>query len=222
MHVARCITGTVGRVTGPLHESSVPSVRTTGFLAEPRSGVVGVGVLLATQWVSETVDVVADHRLDAYGVRPHQLVGLRGIVFAPFLHAGFGHLIGNTIPFAVLGVLIGLGGLRQLLTVTIIVAVISGLGVWVFGSSGEVHIGASGVVFGYLAFLLVRGFFARSIRHILLGAVVGIMYGGLLWGVLPTAQGVSWQGHLFGVVGGVAAAKLLSLRREGQRRVEPA
>lgn len=177
-------------------------------------GIVAVGVLLGVQWVSEAVDVVLDNRLDAYGVRPHQLGGLRGIVFAPFLHAGFGHLIGNTLPFVVLGALIALGGLRQLLTVTAVVAVISGIGVWVFGSSNEVHIGSSGVVFGYLAFLLVRGFFAKNVRQILLGVIVGFLYGGLLWGVLPTARGISWQGHLFGVVGGVAAAKLLSRRAD--------
>ncbi len=179
-------------------------------LASRRSGVIGVGALLATQWVSEAADVVAEHRLDAYGVRPHVLVGLRGIVFAPFLHAGFGHLIGNTVPFAVLGILVGLGGLRRLLGVSAIVAIVSGLGVWVFGSSNEVHIGSSGVVFGYLAYLLARGFFARNVGQVLIGAVVGLLYGGLLWGVLPTTRGVSWQGHLFGVVGGVLAAKVLS------------
>ncbi len=190
----------------------------TDVFARPQPGVVAVGVLLATQWVSEAVDVIVDHRLDAYGVRPHQLVGLRGIAFAPFLHAGFGHLIGNTVPFAVLGVIIALGGLRQLLTVSAIVAVISGIGVWVFGSSNEVHIGSSGVVFGYLAFLLVRGFFARNVRQILIGVVVGFLYGGLLWGVLPTSRGVSWQGHLFGAIGGVAAAKVLSLRGDDATR----
>lgn len=194
--------------TAPGRFGTTTSDRSTG--SQP--GVVAVGVLLAAQWVSEAVDVVVDHRLDAYGVRPHQLVGLRGIAFAPFLHAGFGHLIGNTIPFAVLGVIIALGGLRQLLTVTAVVALVSGIGVWVFGSSNEVHIGSSGVVFGYLAFLLVRGFYARNARQILVGVGVGFVYGGLLWGVLPTARGVSWQGHLFGVVGGVAAAKLLALR----------
>ncbi len=162
--------------------------------------------MLAVQWTSEVADVVLDHRLDAYGVRPHVLVGLRGIVFAPFLHGGFGHLIGNTVPFAALGGLVALGGLRQFLSVTVIVGLVSGLGMWLFGSSNEVHLGASGLVFGYLAYLLVRGFFARNGRQILLGIVVAFVYGGLLWGVLPTSRGVSWEGHLFGVVGGVGAA----------------
>ena len=163
--------------------------------------------MLGAQWTSEAADVVLDHRLDVYGVRPHVLVGLRGIVFAPFLHGGFGHLIGNTLPFAVLGGLVALGGLRQFLSVTLIVGVVSGLGMWIFGSSDEVHIGASGLVLGYLAYLLVRGVFARNIRQILLGIVVAFFYGGLLWGVLPTGRGISWEGHLFGVVGGIAAAK---------------
>jgi membrane associated rhomboid family serine protease len=178
---------------------------------ERQAGVVGVGAMVAVQWVSEAVDTVANHRLDAYGVRPHVLVGLRGIVFAPFLHAGFAHLIGNTVPFAVLGVLIGIGGLRQLVSVTAIVALASGLGAWLFGSSNEVHIGSSGIVFGYLAYLLTRGFFARNVGQILVGVVVGVLYGGLLWGVLPTSRGVSWQGHLFGALGGLAAARLLTL-----------
>ena len=190
----------------PAESESAPRPSPLGHV---QPGIVAVGGLLAVQWVSEIVDFFMDHRLDAYGVRPHQLLGLRGIAFAPFLHSGFRHLIGNTVPFALLGVLIALGGLRQLVSVTVVVAFISGLGMWIFGSSNEVHIGASGVVFGYLAYLLVRGVFARNIRQILLGVVLAAVYGGLLWGVLPTTQGVSWEGHLFGVVGGVVAAKLL-------------
>ena len=179
---------------------------TAQALAASQPGLVAVGAMLAVQWTSEAADIVLDHRLDAYGVRPHVLIGLRGIVFAPFLHSGFGHLIGNTLPFAVLGGLIALGGLRQFLSVTLIVGLVSGVGMWIFGSSNEVHIGASGLVFGYLAYLLVRGFLARNVRQILLGIIVAFVYGGLLWGVLPTGRGVSWEGHLFGVVGGVAAA----------------
>ncbi len=192
------------------------SGRQTGVESGRQAGVVGVGAMLATQWVSEAVDTVANHRLDAYGIQPHRLIGLRGIVFAPFLHAGFAHLIGNTIPFAVLGVLIGLGGLQQLASVTVIVAVSSGLGAWVFGSSLEVHIGSSGVVFGYLAYLLTRGFFARNVGQVLIGVVVGVLYGGLLWSLLPTTRGVSWQGHLFGALGGLAAARLLTLNAPTQ------
>ena len=169
--------------------------------------------MLATQWLSEIADTLTHHHLDRFGVRPHRLAGLKGIPLAPFLHAGFGHLIGNSVPFAVLGVLIALSGLAELLSVTVIVTLISGLGMWVFGASNQVHIGASGVVFGYLAFLLVRGVFARSTRQIVMGAVVAVVYGGLLWGVLPTGRGVSWQGHLFGVVGGVVAARLLNPKK---------
>jgi membrane associated rhomboid family serine protease len=184
----------------------------TDSVTKAQPGIAAVGVMLAIQWVSEIIDSVSSHGLDKYGVRPHHLVGLRGIPFAPFLHASFRHLIGNSIPFAVLGVLIALSGLAELLSVTVVVTLISGLGMWVFGSPNQVHIGASGVVFGYLAFLLVRGVFAKNVRQIILGVIVAMVYGGLLWGVLPTARGVSWQGHLFGVVGGVAAAKLLSGR----------
>ncbi len=192
---------------------TVPGPTFADQLRGTQPAMVAVGAMVAVQWVSEVVDTLNHHRLDRFGVRPHQLRGLRGIAFAPFLHAGFGHLIGNTVPFAVLGVLIALGGIRQLASVTAIVMIVSGLGMWLFGSSNQVHIGASGVVFGYLAYLLSRGFFARNIKQIALGALVGAIYGGILWGVLPTQQGVSWQGHLFGALGGVLSAKLLSKRR---------
>jgi membrane associated rhomboid family serine protease len=200
-----------GSGVGPSVGSPVASARRA--LGDAPEGVRGVGVLLAVQWVSEIADTVVRHRLDRLGVEPHTLRGLRGIVFAPFLHAGFGHLLANTVPFGVLGLLIALSGLRRLLGVTAIVTVISGLGMWLLGGTGSVHLGASGVVFGYLTYLLARGFFARRLGQIALGVLVGVVYGGLLWGVLPTDRAVSWQGHLFGAIGGVAAAWALDRRR---------
>jgi membrane associated rhomboid family serine protease len=96
--------------------------------------------------------------------------------------------------------------------VTAITMVVSGLGVWLIGSPG-LHIGASGLVFGYLGFLLLRGYFQRNIPSILLSLIVGFLYGGAIWGVLPTVPGVSWEGHLFGFIGGIIAARLLSQRK---------
>ena len=124
---------------------------------------------------------------------------------APFLHAGLPHLIANTIPFAVLGGIIALGSLTTFAEVTVIVAVTSGLGTWLFGSPGTIHIGASGLVFGYLAYLVTRGFFAAKPLWVLGGVIVALFYGGLVWGLLPR-PGISFTGHVFGAAGGVLAA----------------
>jgi membrane associated rhomboid family serine protease len=167
-----------------------------------------VGVL----WLSEIIDTVLNNRLDSEGIRPGSTDGLSGILFAPLLHGGFGHLIANTVPLLVLGFLVLLSGLRQWVAVTAAVWLIGGVGTWLFGGAGTVHIGASGLVFGWLAYLIVRGFFNRQPTQILVGIAVFLMYGGALWGVLPGQPGISWQGHLFGAVGGVVVAWLLAAR----------
>lgn len=169
--------------------------------------------MLAVMWVLETIDAVIGHRLDQHGIGPRRLDGLDGIVWAPFLHGGFPHLIANTVPFALLGGLIALGAIRRFAIVTLVVAAISGAGTWLTGPANTIHIGASGLVFGYLTYLLARGFFARSIVYLLGGVVVFMVYGGVLWGVLPS-PGISWQGHLFGAIGGIAAAYLLHADRD--------
>jgi membrane associated rhomboid family serine protease len=147
--------------------------------------------------------------LDFYGIIPRNLIGLRGILFAPFLHGSIPHLIGNTVPFIILGWLIMMREIRDFFWVTLIAGLISGLGTWLFGSPG-VHIGASGVIFGYLGYLLLRGFFERSATSVVISLGVGTLYGSLLWGVLPMQYGISWEGHLFGFIGGVIAARLLT------------
>jgi membrane associated rhomboid family serine protease len=177
-------------------------------LADLAPGVLVVGVLLAVMWAVEVVDLVPGTSFDGWGVRPRTGRGLFGIAFAPFLHVSFGHLIANTIPFAVLGAAIALGGVRQIAEVTVIVVVVSGLGIWLFGAGNTVHLGASGLVFGYLAYLVTRGLIARNLWWILGGLVVLAFYGGLLWGLLPTPR-VSWLGHVFGAIGGVLAAWVL-------------
>jgi membrane associated rhomboid family serine protease len=147
--------------------------------------------------------------LDSFGIVPRNPIGLRGILFAPFLHGGLGHLISNTIPFIVLGWLVMLRETSDFFVVSILSALVSGLGTWLFGASG-IHIGASGVIFGYLGYLLARGYFERSMTAIAMSLFVGTLYGSLIWGVLPIQQGVSWEGHLFGFLGGILAAKLLA------------
>ena len=200
------------RMPGPAEHQSAPTPSTTGSGGDndlQRSAII-IGSLVALMWLVEIVDTVVHHKLDRFGVRPHNIGGLRGIAFAPFLHAGFGHLIGNTVPFAVMGWLVLSGGLRRFVTVSTLVVVGSGIGAWVFGNSNEVHIGASGVVFGYLGYLLLRGVFERRIGQLAVGVGVGVLYGGALRSVLPTHRGISWQGHLFGFSAGCGAAWLLS------------
>jgi membrane associated rhomboid family serine protease len=177
------------------------------------AGVQVVLALLAAMWVLEVVDVALDHRLDQYGIEPRDPDGLVGVVAAPFLHADFGHLIANTIPFVALGIIIGLQGVARVLAVTGIVLVVSGLGTWLIAPDNSIHIGASGIVFGYATYLLARGIFNRDLIEIGIGLGVAAIWGTALLGGLIPQDGVSWQGHFFGAVGGVLAARVFARPR---------
>lgn len=171
-------------------------------------GLALVAGMVAVMWAVEVVDLVAGD-LDSAGVRPRDTEGLAGIALSPFLHGGFAHLIGNTIPFLVLGAAIALGGLARIAAVTVIVAVVGGLGTWLTAPAGTIHIGASGLVFGYATYLVVRGVYSRRPLHLGAGLVVLAVFGAtLVSGLVPT-PGVSWQGHLFGAIGGAVAAWVL-------------
>jgi membrane associated rhomboid family serine protease len=175
-------------------------------------GFALVAGMAAVMWVVEIADQVADGRLDSHGIEPREVDGLDGVVFAPFLHAGWDHLIGNTIPFLLLGFAIALGGIARVATVTVIVAVVGGLGTWLVAPANTVHIGASGIVFGYAAYLVARGIYSRSPVQIALGVAVLAVWGTTLLRGLVPEDGISWQGHLFGAIGGVLAARLLHRR----------
>jgi membrane associated rhomboid family serine protease len=177
-----------------------------------RQGLVLVAAAAALMWLVEIVDQAANARLDRHGIEPRDPDGLVGIVTAPFLHGGFDHLLSNTVPFLVLGAAIAIGGAARVLAVMAIIAVVGGLGTWLVAPSGTIHIGASGIVFGFAAYLAVRGLYSRSIGQIALGVLVLAVWGTtLLQGLVPT-EGVSWQGHLFGAIGGVLAARALHRR----------
>lgn len=182
-----------------------------GIAREIKTHAVILGGFVGLMWILELVDlVVLGGRLNNYGISPRSIVGLRGILFAPFLHGSLSHLIANTIPFLILGWLIMLRSVSDFFLVTTITILIGGLGVWLFAAPYTIHIGASGLVFGYLGFLLLRGYFERSAVSIVLSVLVGLLYGSLIWGVLPSLPGISWQGHLFGFIGGGLAARLLA------------
>lgn len=162
-------------------------------------------------WAIEILDFfVFKGSLDRYGIQPHEVIGLRGILFAPFLHGGFGHLMANTIPFIILGWLTMIQETKDFYIVSFLSALVGGMGVWVFGAPGSIHIGASILIYGYLGFLLLRGYFQRNFPSIALSIFVAVAYGGLIWGVFPSDMRVSWQGHLFGFIGGAIAAKIIA------------
>lgn len=195
--------------------SSEPRPRWGG--ADVRGGLLAVAALVGAMWVVEIVNAIDGQGLDRGGIEPRDVSHLYGVVFAPFLHSGFAHLEANTLPFLVLGCAIAFSGARRLLIVTAIVVFVSGIGVWLVAPAGTVTIGASGVVFGYAAYLISRGLFDRRAGEIAVGVLVALMFGGaLLTDLLPRA-GISWQGHLFGALGGVIAAFALS--RPGSRHL---
>lgn len=182
---------------------------------ELKQQIVILGLFLMSFWGLEISDQLIFQNLwrgglDVFGIIPRQILGLRGILFAPFLHGGFQHLIANSVPFALLGWLVMLNRIQDFFIVTFITIFTGGLGVWLIGAPNSVHIGASILIFGYLGFLLFRGYFRRDIPSIAISLLVFFFYGGVLWSVLPTARGISWEGHLFGLIGGAIAAKYLN------------
>jgi len=179
-------------------------------------GAAVIGVLVAVMWVLEIVNKIDGQKLDGDGIYPRSLAGLPGILSAPFLHAGFGHLVGNTVPFVVMGLVIAAAGARRVIEVTLVVAAVAGLGTWLTGPGHTSTIGASGIVFGYAGFLIARGFFQRSFGALAVGVVVAVLFGVSLASSLIPQTGVSWQDHLFGALGGILAARLVSAGRGTQ------
>ncbi|WP_329118864.1 rhomboid family intramembrane serine protease [Streptomyces sp. NBC_01465] len=165
-----------------------------------------MGGWVALLWLLEVIDVASGHALDSGGITPREFSELPDIFSAPFLHGSFSHVAGNSLPLLILGFVAALSGIRRFASVVLTVIVIGGLGVWLTSPANSVTVGASGVVFGLFGYLLVRGFVNRSPVDVVVGVVVAAVYGSILWGVLPTDSGISWQGHLFGLAGGVVAA----------------
>lgn len=162
---------------------------------------------VAGLYVVEVLDQLSGSRLQhSGGIEPRETDGMDGILFAPVLHGAWGHLLANTVPLLVFGFLLLLAGVRRWFEVTAAVWLVGGAGVWLTGGSGTVHVGASVLVFGWLSYLLLRGVFSGRPGQLALGVLLLILYGGVLWGVLPGQPGISWQGHLFGAIGGGLAA----------------
>ncbi|MEU9181955.1 rhomboid family intramembrane serine protease [Streptomyces sp. NPDC048550] len=168
---------------------------------------------VALLWLIEVVDLATGHALDAYGITARTADGLTGIPLAPFLHFGFGHVASNSVPLLVLGFVAALGGIRRFLALCAVVVCVDGLGVWLISASNTITAGASGLVFGLFGYLLIRGFVERRPLGVLAGIAIGAYWGaGILTGIMPTDSTVSWQGHLFGLLTGIAAAFLFPRR----------
>lgn len=198
--------------------SSVPASRINHGDSKnyTRSGRIRAGATFAigylvVLWVVHIVNVIFfGGTLANFGIRPLDFSGIWGIFFAPLLHEGWEHLIGNSIPGALFCFIVGLSGRRAFWEVSTIVMLVAGLGTWLLGGPGTLHIGASGMVYGWLAYLIVRGIFNRSFMQTITGFILAFAYSGLIWGVLPTDAGVSWQGHLFGALGGILAGMTIT------------
>jgi membrane associated rhomboid family serine protease len=185
--------------------------RTRSVTSTLKTQATVLGGTLAVFWAVFVVNTLLGGSLLVFGVIPRTTIGLRGILFGPFLHASLNHIVANSIPFLVLGWMVMLRDERHFIPVTVAGMLGSGLAAWLLGAPGSVHIGASGVIFGYLGFLMLSGWYSRSIGSILLSIVVTVVWGGLVFGMMPGTPGISWQEHIGGFVGGALAAR--SFRR---------
>jgi membrane associated rhomboid family serine protease len=176
-------------------------------------------LLLAGLWMLEFLDQLSGHQLDQLGIHAREVDGMPEIFTAPFLHAGWDHLLSNSLPVYVLGFLVLLSGLARWLASSLIIIVISGMAAWSLTPAHTIILGASGLIFGWLTYLLARGIWSRRPAQVVVAALVLLVYGGLIWGIFPNGAGVSWQAHLGGAIGGVVAAWLLHRRASRQQLV---
>jgi membrane associated rhomboid family serine protease len=200
-------------------QSDATRFGTEAFYASLGRAFVTMCAVIPFLFLIEAVDRGIGHgRLDvAGGIIPHHLAGLDGVLFSPFLHAGWDHLYGNAVPLILVGTFALAGGGRRFIWSTFVIMLVSGLGVWFVGDPNSVVVGASGVIFGYLGLLLARGLVERSWWNLGVAAFIGLLYWYQLYNILPTDQPISWQGHLLGLLGGVIAAVLFRRKRVKQQ-----
>lgn len=191
------------------NESHVDSLRKTGRKVSRslRKQAITLGGITTVFWVVFAINNLLGGLLNVFGVIPREAIGLRGLVFAPFIHHRLDHIIANSIPFLALGWMVMLRDARHFVPVTIVSALGAGMFAWLLGMSGSVHIGASGILFGYLGFLILSGWYARSALSVAIAIVVVAVWGSVVLGVMPGRSGVSWQSHLGGFVAGALAAR---------------
>ena len=196
-------------VEGPAGAYTVGDMTSRNHMSEFLRRVAALVAFVALLWAIQVVNWITGYGLNpAFGMIPRYFGGLDGIIAMPLLHGSFAHLMANTPPLLVMGGLMVATTTRALLPMNAVVIGLGGALVWLFGSSA-IHIGASGLIFGWFGFLVVRGLVDRSLITLGAALVVGVLYGSILWGILPGQPGVSWEAHVFGVVAGAAAAFLV-------------
>lgn len=184
----------------------------------------GCGLLFAmvvVAWGIEFADSVLHlfgFSLDVFGIFPRRVFGLLGVLFAPLLHGGWMHLMSNTVAFLGLGFAMSLAERDRFLRTTLYLVIFSGVGTWLIGRSGTVHIGASGLIYGYLGYLLSRAWAEKRALWMISGIVVAILYGSMLWGILPSEEGISWEGHLCGFLAGLWLGRSHGIANRGELR----
>jgi membrane associated rhomboid family serine protease len=205
---------------GDTNEDAATRFGTVPFYASLGRAFVTMCAVIPVLFLVEVLDIGTHGQLDvAGGIIPHQVQGLDGVLFSPFLHAGWDHLYGNAVPLILVGTFALAGGAKRFILSTFLIMLISGLGVWFIGDPNSVVVGASGVIFGYLGLLVTRGLVERSWWNLGVAAFIGLLYWYQLYNVLPTDQPISWQGHLLGLLGGAVAAVVF--RRRRPRAPEP-
>ena len=163
---------------------------------------------LTLVWAVSLYGLFVDERLVyALALVPRRIEGLPGILSAPLVHGSFAHLLANTVPLLILGGMVVARGVAYYFAATLAIVVLGGLGLWALGRDAA-HIGASGLIFGYFGFLVGRGYYERRLRSIAVSVLVAVMYGGMLAGVVPRDDRVSWEAHLFGLLAGGLCARL--------------
>ncbi|MBM3908930.1 MAG: rhomboid family intramembrane serine protease [Gemmatimonadetes bacterium] len=198
----------------------MPSVPTrvtrsaTSLATTVKAQALTLGTPLGVSWAALGANTILGGALNHFGIIPRTERGLWGILFAPFLHGNFAHLAANSVSLLILGWLtLAFAGQKRFWIVSAASALGAGLTAWTLGAPGSVHIGASGVIFGYLGYLMLSGWFARRVMPVLVSLGVTVMWGGMVLGVLPGQAGISWQAHLGGFIGGVFAARALHARQ---------
>jgi membrane associated rhomboid family serine protease len=206
---------------GTTDDAAAQKFGTVPFYASIGRAFVTMCGIIPLLFLIEVLDIGARGRLGvAGGIIPHHLEGLDGVLFSPFLHAGWDHLYGNAVPLILVGTFALAGGAKRFIWSTALIMLISGLGVWFIGNPQSVVVGASGVIFGYLGLLVTRGFVERSWWNLGVAAFIGLLYWYQLYNVLPTDQPISWQGHLLGLLAGAIAA-ILFRRRKPKAQTAP-
>jgi membrane associated rhomboid family serine protease len=170
------------------------------------AAILGGFVVLIWVIVAADTFLFRHHLGELGGIHPWHFRGLLGIFFAPFLHVNFAHALSNTGPFLILGGLTLARGVREFYVVSGLIILVGGLGTWTFSPDDSIHLGASGLVFGYFGYLIMRAWYDGRFVSGLIALFVVLGYGGMIWGIRPFQIGISWEGHLFGLCGGIAAA----------------